>query len=148
MIKAKRKSLEKFIEEQIIGPGGCADRYSVHHIDCDTPEGISFGEVLNTTPGSIYSSAILFPQKDNDNIKLDDKDESPNFDDDEQDPEGTGDDAFDDERNVDHSEDLDSLGRRFPNKFGLSCCLDRNEANKDLRITISGRYYKKIKRRS
>mgnify|MGYP003297071682 CR=1 FL=1 len=33
----------------------------------------------------------------------------------------------------------------FPNKFGLSCCLDRNEANKDLRITISGRYYKKIK---
>lgn len=145
MIKAKRKSLEKFIEEQIIGPGGCADRYSVHHIDCDTPEGISFGEVLNTTPGSIYSSAILFPQKDNDNIKLDDKDESPNFDDDEQDPEGTGDDAFDDERNVDHSEDLDSLGRRFPNKFGLSCCLDRNEANKDLRITISGRYYKKIK---
>ena len=145
MIKEKRKSLEKFIEEQIIGPGGCADRYSVHHTDCDASEDISFGEVLNTTPGSIYSSAILFPQKDNDNIKPNDIDESLNVDDDEQDSEETGDDAIEDERNVDHSEDLDSLGRRFPNKFGLSCCLDRNKANKDLHITISGRYYKKIK---
>ena len=64
MIKEKRTSLENFIKEQLIGPGGCNYRYSVQHDENEKPEnGCEFGEVLNTTPGSIYSSAILFPQQ-------------------------------------------------------------------------------------
>ena len=59
MIKEKRATLEQFIKEQLIGPGGCNYRYSVFHTDDDVlnPE-CAYGEVLNTTPGSIYSSAI------------------------------------------------------------------------------------------
>ena len=64
MIKGKRTSLEKFIEEQIIGPGGCNYRYSSFHPEDEQLEvNYSYGEVLNTTPGSIYSSAILFPKQ-------------------------------------------------------------------------------------
>lgn len=55
MIKEKRATLEQFIKEQLIGPGGCNYRYSVFHTDDDVlnPE-CAYGEVLNTTPGSIY----------------------------------------------------------------------------------------------
>ena len=65
MIKQKRDSLEKFIEEQMIGPGGCNHRYCFFHNDSNEglEPGMSYGEVINTTPGTIYSSAILFPQK-------------------------------------------------------------------------------------
>ena len=69
MIIEKRRSLEQFIEEQLIGPGGCSDRYLLDHNTEESLEGFSFGEVLNTTPGTIYSSAILFPQKANNNLK-------------------------------------------------------------------------------
>ena len=69
MIIEKRRSLEQFIEEQLIGPGGCSDRYLLDHNTEESLEGFSFGEVLNTTPGTIYSSAILFPQKAN-NINM------------------------------------------------------------------------------
>ena len=65
MITKKRDSLESFIKEQIIGPGGCNYQYYVKREDDseDLEPGYSYGEVLNTTPGTIYSSAILFPQK-------------------------------------------------------------------------------------
>ena len=43
-IEQKRASLENFIREQMVGPGGC--RY---HFGLDGHD----GEVLNTTPGSI-----------------------------------------------------------------------------------------------
>ena len=65
MILQKRNSLEKFIREQLIGPGGCNYQFSVHHNgdEQELAPSLSYGEVLNTTPGSIYSSAILFPEK-------------------------------------------------------------------------------------
>src|SRR5574344_758005 len=63
MIKEKRASLEQFIQEQLIGPGGCEHRYSVLHEEDEPLESCyQYGEVLNTTPGSIYRSAILFPR--------------------------------------------------------------------------------------
>ena len=70
MIKEKRATLEQFIKEQLIGPGGCNYRYSVFHTDDDVlnPE-CAYGEVLNTTPGSIYSSAILFPLQSKEDIQ-------------------------------------------------------------------------------
>ena len=71
MIKEKRATLEQFIKEQLIGPGGCNYRYSVFHTDDDVlnPE-CAYGEVLNTTPGSIYSSAILFPLQSKEDIQF------------------------------------------------------------------------------
>lgn len=150
MITKKRDSLESFIKEQIIGPGGCNYQYYVKHEDDSEglEPGYSYGEVLNTTPGTIYSSAILFPQKAVedartiiDKVQVDDD----NSNEEENDTQNELEEEISEERNVDHSEDIDALGRRFPNKFGISCCLDKNLINENLKIKISGRYYKEIK---
>ena len=62
MIKDKRDSLEHFIQEQLIGPGGCGNNFGVYPSQ-EVAKEESVCEVLNTTPGSIYSTAILFPQE-------------------------------------------------------------------------------------
>ena len=150
MITKKRDSLESFIKEQIIGPGGCNYQYYVKREDDSEvlEPGYSYGEVLNTTPGTIYSSAILFPQKAVedirtiiDNTQVDEENSNEEVDD----IQNVLEEELSEERNVDHSEDIDALGRRFPNKFGISCCLDANLVNECLKITVSGRYYKEIK---
>ena len=149
MIKQKRDSLEKFIEEQMIGPGGCNHRYCFFHNDSNEglEPGMSYGEVINTTPGTIYSSAILFPQKKAEDVmsSLPSFNESENDDDFEDDSENPNEEELEEERNFDQDEDIDSLGRRFPCKFGISCCLDERHANEDLHIVVKGRYYKEIK---
>ena len=149
MIKQKRDSLEKFMREQLIGPGGCNYQFSVTHSEEEEQDpSLSYGEVLNTTPGSIYSSAILFPQKAiEDTLSspvIQNEDASDDEDYDEGD-ENVDDEEVSEERYLDHSEDIDSLGRRFPNKFGVSCCLEEKTANDGLVITITGRYYRKVK---
>ena len=150
MITKKRDSLESFIKEQIIGPGGCNYQYYVKREDDSEvlEPGYSYGEVLNTTPGTIYSSAILFPQKAVedirtiiDNTQVNEENSNEEVDD----IQNVLEEELSEERNVDHSEDIDALGRRFPNKFGISCCLDANLVNECLKITVSGRYYKEIK---
>src|SRR5574344_621291 len=150
MIKEKRASLEQFIQEQLIGPGGCEHRYSVLHEEDEPLESCyQYGEVLNTTPGSIYSSAILFPSQSkedthttiNESVELNSDDDT----DGENNDGGINEDELEEERNFDHEEDIDSLGRRFPNKFGISCCLKESSANDGLRIVVSGRYYQKVK---
>ena len=150
MIKEKRATLEQFIKEQLIGPGGCNYRYSVFHTDDDVlnPE-CAYGEVLNTTPGSIYSSAILFPLQSKEDIQSSsiesNETDTAGNDYDDEDGINTTEDEIDEEKNFDHAEDIYSLGRRFPNKLGISCCLKESFANDSLRIVVSGRYYKKIK---
>lgn len=108
------------------------------------------GEVLNTTPGSIYSSAILFPMKREPNVGL--VSEQPTVDaeqsgasvDDVSDMEYSELDEITDISSSD-DEDLNSLSRRFPSSIGISCCLDSEFArDNDLKIVISGRYYSKI----
>ena len=149
MIKEKRNSLEKFIREQLIGPGGCNYQYTVYHSEEEVLDpSLSYGEVLNTTPGSVYSSAILFPQKaledtQSSDVKVD-EDVPDEEADNEADFETETESEVEEERNLDHSEDIDSLGRRFPNKFGISCCLKEENANDGLKITVSGRYYQKV----
>lgn len=61
--KTKRESLEQFIKEQLIGPGGCKGLYSLKPSASEDENSEELGEVVSTTPGSIYSSAILFPPK-------------------------------------------------------------------------------------
>ena len=141
MITKKRDSLEKFIREQLVGPGGCNYRYSVLHSEEEELDaGLSWGEVLSTTPGSIYSSAILFPQKEIEDTLSAQKsvEVTPIEDEEEVDEtdENANEEEISEERNFDHTEDIDSLGRRFPNKFGLSCCLAESKANDGLCIKI------------
>lgn len=122
-IKEKRESLEKFIRAQLIGPGGCNDKYSINDPNVD--------DIINTTPGSIYSSAILFPEKDggNDPMVMD----------------GLSDEDANGNIGSLNGDDTQTLDRLYPNKFGVTCCLDGNNLRfEDLDITISGRYYHRV----
>ena len=62
MIKNKRDSLEKFIRDQMEGPGACNNRFD--YVDNDeVRDELEAIDVINITPGSVYSTAILFPQR-------------------------------------------------------------------------------------
>lgn len=154
MIQTKRDSLEKFIRQQIEGPGACNDHFCCINKECnDVNE-----EVINTTPGSLYSTAILFPQrKQVENISSNNFKSSNIVDDSDLESDSSYQEAQDDnsseelDEKVDRlgadEEDLYSLSQRFPTTIGISCCLDKKGEPilpSDLTITISGRYYKKI----
>lgn len=148
MIKTKRNSLEQFIKEQLIGPGGCKGLYSLKSDLSVGDEAKTLGEVINTTPGSIYSTAILFPIRKEAKVseiveqvnRKSEPVETPEIDEEQ---ENELEEIIDNSQN--DEEDLNSLSRRFPSSMGISCCLDTNFANdNDLRIVISGRYYTKL----
>ncbi len=152
MIQEKRDSLEHFLHEQLIGPGGCNYQFKVfNEKEDENLKEFSAGEVVNTTPGSIYNSAILFPKQDDkeQGVYTGPEDEGtpndPQDDEDPDSPDSTEDEEAEDEKNIDFGEDIDALGRRFPNRFGVSCCLQGEDINKDLHIRITGRFYKKVK---
>ena len=136
----------------MIGPGGCNYQFKVFNENEDENlKEFSAGEVVNTTPGSIYSSAILFPRQDDKEQGVytgpegEGTPNDPQDDEDPDSPDSTEDEEAEDEKNIDFGEDIDALGRRFPNRFGVSCCLQGEEINKDLHIRITGRFYKKVK---
>jgi hypothetical protein len=149
--KINRNELEKFIREQMVGPNGCNDKFSYAQ---ETERGCYEGEIINTTPGSIYSTAILFPKKKDtpealniDSTAKDTIDEADNYSESEEymtitdETEQNGGIGCD----ID-DEDVYSLNRRFPNTIGISCCLrPETNINKDVHIYVSGRYYTKIK---
>lgn len=148
MIKEKRDSLEEFIQQQLIGPGGCNGHFGVFPSDDSDEESIC--EVLNTTPGSIYCSAILFPGRESlviDNSLPRNNDDNKNIgdentSDEESDVQG---DEMRDFGNVEDDEDVNSLSRRFPDRIGVSCCVTSlSSINTNTKIKISGRYYKKL----
>ena len=131
LMREKRESLEKFIREQMIGPNGCNGKYEYLAQEEDG----NTGELINTTPGSIYTTAILFPKKK--------QCEVTDIIDDEEDQidasviQITGDDDANDE-------DKYSLSNNYPNKIGLSFCLASEAILRDLEVSISGRYYTKV----
>lgn len=155
MIRTKRDSLEKFIQQQMEGPGACNNQFYCEGDD-------ETEEVLNTTPGSVYSTAVLFPQrKQADPSEQETGDlpisESESDSDSDSESDSNFQESKDDNTNEDQEEranrlgsdeeDLYSLSQRFPTKIGLSCCIDKDGhpiSDKDLRIFISGRYYTKI----
>lgn len=154
MIQTKRDSLVKFIRQQMEGPGACNG-----HFYClgDKENGRENEEVINTTPGSLYSTAVLFPQRRCiDKTVTQEKTHSQGID-----PDLDSDSSYQESQDDNSSEELDervnrlgtdeedlySLSQRFPNTIGISCCLDKKGepiTSSDLSITISGRYYKKI----
>ena len=152
MIQTKRNSLEKFLREQMEGPGGCNDHFGYIN-DNDNGE-----EVINTTPGSLYSTAVLFPQrKAAETTSSDSTTSIANTDESELESDSIYQESLDDNSSEEldekvnrlgaDEEDLYSLSQRFPTTIGVSCCLDKNGAPllpTDLSVTISGRYYTKI----
>lgn len=161
MIRDKRDFLETFIREQLIGPGGCGNNFGLYSSQEDEEESVC--EVLSTTPGSIYSTAILFPKKCDQRCKFCSQYESC----DARGHDSTSDDTTDEENisdvnifnedsdelgdemrswgNHEDDEDINSLSRRFPDRMGVSCCVkDISSLASSTKITISGRYYKKL----
>ena len=154
MIKTKRDSLEQFIRTQMEGPGACNNRF-----DFITENSNDIVDVINTTPGSLYSTAVLFPKRVPAKNSI-----APGYDDEKSEDENQIFDDFDnetgnesdtdsdpDEKNnilsQSEEDDLYSLSQRFPNTIGISCCLDSIGAgnnNEDIKVTISGRYYTKV----
>jgi len=152
MIKNKRDSLERFIRTQMEGPGACNNRFNYIDED-DIRSELEIVDVINTTPGSVYSTAILFPQRVTAKIE---SDYQINSSDDLFNDSGSGEyseqgDERDDSNNeldeLKDEDDLYSLSQRFPNTIGISCCLDTTShkiKNDNLTITIAGRYYTKV----
>lgn len=154
MIQTKRDSLEKFIRQQMEGPGACNGRFSCL-VDL---EGDNEEEVINTTPGSLYSTAVLFPQRrrvenvDSSNAPSPIQDADSDLESDSLYQESLDDNSSEEldervNRLGTDEEDMYSLSQRFPTTIGISCCLDKGGfpiLPSDLNITISGRYYKKL----
>ena len=148
MIRDKRDSLELFLREQLIGPGGCGNNFGI--LPSQEGEDENICEVINTTPGSIYSSAILFPRR-NDKIEQEEQEASESDEDNigDEDSSDEDSDVFGDETrdlgNHEEDEDINSISRRFPDRIAISCCVnDVRTLCSNTRLTISGRYYKKI----
>ena len=152
MILTKRNSLERFIKEQMEGPGACNGQF--YKLDDRNANGVD-EEIINTTPGSLYSTAVLFPQRKRvDNANAEDTNSGIQV----QDPELESDSNYQESQDDNSSEELDervdrfgadeedlySLSQRFPTTIGISCCLDKDGnplLASDLVIKISGRYY-------
>ena len=156
LIQQKRDSLEQFIREQMIGPNGCRGRFSY---DATGEEEPFDGEIINTTPGSIYSTAILFPRKDETATSDSFETESNDSTEDGVEISTTGEEEDDEMSRTDSNEqsgdqgsdaddeDVYSLSRRFPNTVGISCCLaPTTNLNNSVKISFSGRYYTKVLR--
>ena len=134
------------------GPGACNNRFGYNSLGVDN--GVEPVEVINTTPGSLYSTAILFPKRKSTtnkptDIPVDEKVEEDQLTIPDEDSQNLTSDFEDCGETLTQSEedDLFSLSQRFPNSLGISCCFDCQESLKNsenLCITISGRYYSKI----
>ena len=125
-ISEKRKELIDFINEQIVGPGSYLGRYGI--------DGYTKGEVIDTTPGNVYCSAILFPKKDSSlrDASASTVSATPAPADDavpmDQDADGNETETVDDAETEEASREINL---RFPQTFGLSCCLDKLYVNVD-----------------
>lgn len=151
MIKEKRESLETFLKEQLLGPGGSGFRFlDVEAIDLLkqdlnilTPIDYS-EELLNIVPAGIYSTGILFPTdgtKDKRDELLTDPFEKehvePSDDLDLNKKESDGDSI--------EEEDQIQIDQMYPNSMGLTCCFSNKIFDTDtIRVLVSARYYVKV----
>jgi hypothetical protein len=155
MIKQKRESLERFVKEQIIGPGINGYRF-VDIMDQELMdssirdlEPISYrNEIINIAPAAVYSSAILFPARSNSNTAQDSAPQPA-----EHEPAAQPGEAEDvDIQNIDQPdvEDADSiqLDQMYPRTMGFTCCLQESALQDEngIEIKVQARYYRKLRR--
>lgn len=146
MIDLKRAELEEFIRQQTLGPGIEGLRFHDLNDAADILQGQPLDrEIIDTNPAGIYSTGILFPVDDTrggiEQAPMAETQLEP------QPPTPTQ--AIEDEDSAGDDEedplDQQQLNQMYPNSIGLTVCLHRDVlSDKDLRITIYGRYYTKL----
>lgn len=131
MIKERRNKLQAFIKEQIIGPG--AMKYKYCSIDTELLPIDS--DILIAPPASIYSTSILFPIKSSTTNKEEKED---------------GEENKNQNDNIDGEEDPVDLieenpAPMFNNAVGISFVVDNIKSLSQIKLSISGRKYHKLK---
>jgi len=137
-INEKRESLTGFVREQMIGPGAYGYKFGMDGEDDDV-------DILDVTPGSIYCSGILFPKKtkasDNDGASIPPEDEDESLENELPRNEDSDEEGF----SLYDEEDIKQLTQRFPDSFGISCCIGKPGITAhDITVRLSGRFYTKI----
>jgi hypothetical protein len=155
MIKRKRNSLERFLREQLNGPGISGYRYvdleneSIVNSQIKNLLPIDYcNEIIDIVPAAVYSTGILFPDeiKRQDGIHsstsgLDNNESIPNEDGTEEN--GSQDSTLPD---VEETNGI-QIDQMYPKSMGLTCCLDNKfmEENQ-IEIKLHARYYKKLQK--
>ncbi len=150
-MKEKRDSLEKFLKEQLIGPGGSGFRFiDLQDIDLlkhelnDLDPLTYTEELLDIVPAGIYSTGILFPldgTKEQRDESLADPFEKEFVEDEE--------DLRDNRKESDgdsiEEDDQIQIDQMYPNSMGLTTCFSNKIFESDnIKIIVSGRYYIRI----
>lgn len=140
MIKEKRENLERFIREQTLGPGAFGYRYiylgneDLLSKNLLNSSALEYNEeLINSIPGSIYSTGILFPIDKSSTAKI---------------GEGESNDTENSEEgfeNFESDEEGQAINQMYPNSMAITCCLDSPITdNDDLQINIYARHYVKL----
>jgi hypothetical protein len=154
MIREKRDSLERFIREQTLGPGingyrfvDVTDEELVNKNIKDLPPAEYSSEIIDIVPAAVYSTGILFP----DEIKAQDYYSGGNNNPDNNEivtTEGEEDEIDSQNSSLPNIEDAEGIqiDQMYPKIMGFTCCLDEGVlATKSIEITVSARYYRKVK---
>lgn len=147
----KRKSLERFIREQTLGPGINGYRYVelenealVNKILIGEEPINYLSEILDIVPAAIYSTGILFPEDISgtckEGITLDNNEQT-----DKKDEADVQDSQNSSSEDIEATEGVE-LNQMFPRTMGLTCCLDSKflEMGK-IEFKVHFRYYQKLK---
>jgi len=149
----KRNSLQQFVKEQLVGPGGFNKKYYLlsnwkNHefngkriVSCSA--GANFSEVIPEVPAYHYSSAILFPQVSLQSLTSPEEADAIDQKNDENEPiKEAGQDEFSGEQ----AESISSRNQNYPNTLGLSIAIEPGiNISNSLDVEISLRSYQKIK---
>ena len=144
LFNTKRDSLQDFVREQLIGPvedsgsGAFEGRFGFDEEN---------GDIVDATPGTIYCSGILFPKKSA-SKEVDTKEDESGHQIISASSELEGQ-AQNDVTNQDDDDDDDvddlTITQRYPNLFGISCCINKQQlTTSDFAIIVSGRHYCKV----
>ncbi len=149
MIKEKRKKLESFLREQLLGPGGSGFRFvdiesqDLKDKDLKILTPLSYSEeLLNLVPAGIYSTGILFPKdgsKNTDSLAdASDKEQVEEDGTESSNKRESDGDSIDDEDQI-------QIDQMYPNMMGMTCCFSNRIFETDnIKVLISARYYVKV----
>src|ERR1043165_3955289 len=151
MVETKRQQLERFLSEQIIGPGVSGYRFvnirdeELLSENLSEREPIGYSkELINIVPAGVYSTGILFPI---DKSKSNNDECLTNHFDKEVVVEEDGNTTIEKEQDEDSIDDEETIyiDQMFPNSMGITCCFDGEIQNwNSATIKVKARYYSKV----
>jgi hypothetical protein len=152
-IKIKRESLEKYIREQIIGPGAGRNRIvrlnkDINFKFLNQEYSDNIEEALSVVPGIYYSSGILFPNKSKE-IKtpeiLNEIIEDSGLIEVDLDDDLTNSNNAIEERSLTEEESGIQMDQMYPKSMGLTFCMDSsNIVNEGFELLLSCRHYQRV----